>query len=179
MLIEMRHLRYWFVAAVLSLLAQHSMADIVFRNFDDPDAPQWEEEVVTTLPSFPEDNNLREFYVSATTTNRFFIDAASLSIGKDGVVRYVLVVKTGGGATNTSFEGIRCDTYEFKVYASGRSGGNWSLARGSKWRLIGNHQVNRHHLALAKEFFCPFGSAIRSSAEGLDALRLGRHPSVP
>jgi hypothetical protein len=172
------HLQRWAAAVALLMLAQQAVADIVFRNFEDPDAPQWEEEAVA-IPGFPQDANLREFYVSATTTNRFFVDAESLSIGKDGVVRYVLVVKTGSGATNVSFEGIRCDTYELKVYASGRPDGNWSLARGSKWRPISNRQVNRHHLALAKELFCPFGSPIRSSAEGLEALRLGRHPSVP
>lgn len=172
--------RLWrlMVAAAVASLGQQGRADPILRNLDDPDAPRWEEEAVV-LPGFPDENNLREFQVSAVTANRFFIDAASLGVGKDGVVRYTLVVHTAGGATNTSFEGIRCDTRELKIYATGRSDATWSPARGAKWRPIENKQVNRQHAALAREFFCPGGAHIRTAAEGLEALRLGKHPDAP
>lgn len=144
---------------------------------DDPDAPPWIEEEAP-LPPFPVEANLRQFYVSEVTTHHFFIDASSLSVGKDGVVRYVLVVRTSGGATNVSFEGIRCATRELKMLATGRQDGTWAAARNARWRLIENKPVNRQHAALSREFFCPNGVIIHTPDEGRNALRLGRHPGV-
>ncbi len=72
------------------LLSAAASAALGLRD-EDPDAPRWEEEDLL-LPAFPQEVNLREFYVSATTTHKFFIDAATLSVGKDRVVRYTLVV---------------------------------------------------------------------------------------
>jgi hypothetical protein len=152
-------------------------ADVVFRNFDDPDAPQWVEEEAV-LPSSPKDENLREFYVSELTRHRFFIDASTLHVGKDGVVRYVLVLRTGGGATNVTLEGIRCSSREFKIYASGHRDGHWTKSRQSQWRPIENKPMNRHHAALWRDLFCPGGVPIRTPEEGREALRLGKHPEA-
>jgi hypothetical protein len=171
-----------------ALLSGLLMASMIFttaqaRDADDPDAPKWAE-VELQLPAFPQEANLREFYVSELTTHKFYIDASSLTIGTDGVVRYVLVVRTSGGATNISYEGIRCESRELKIYASGRQdsqggkGGQWSKTRRSEWRLIENKPVNRYHAALARDLFCPNGTPIRTPAEGQEALRLGRHPEV-
>lgn len=158
---------------LFSLAAQ---AGLGLRDQDeDPDAPKWEEEALQ-LPAFPQEGSLREFYVSATTTHKYYIDAATLSVGKDGVVRYVLVVRTGGGATNITYEGMRCERGEFRIYATGHRDGSWVPARGSVWRLIENKPTNRYHAALSRDFFCPIGNAIYTADEGREALRLGKHP---
>lgn len=140
-------------------------------------AQEPEEEVV--LPSFPKDADLIEFYVSAATTNRYFIDGSSLNPGKDGVVRYVMVIRTNGGATNVSFEGLRCATGEYRVFASGRADGSWAKAKISNWQPVENKTVNRHHVALYRELFCPLALPIADAAEGRRALRLGKHPVLP
>ncbi|NWG31802.1 MAG: CNP1-like family protein [Rhodocyclaceae bacterium] len=144
---------------------------------EDPDAPKWEEET-PQLPEFPKEANLREFYVSATTPHRYFIDTTSLAVGKDGVVRYILVVRTQGGVTNVTFEGMRCATGQYKIYATGHADGTWAWARRSEWRPITNKPTYRHHAALAHDFFCPIGTPIATPDEGREALRLGKHPSV-
>lgn len=164
--------------AGLCLAAATAHADVGFRNFEDPDAPKWAEGEVV-LPAFPEEGNLAEFYVSALARNRFFIDKASLSVGKDGVVRYALVVKTAGGATNVTFEGIRCGAREYRLYATGRVDRTWAMSRTDQWRPIENKPVNRHHAALDRELFCPLGVAIFNVEEGIEALRLGRNPRAP
>lgn len=161
--------------AVVSTLA---LADIQFRNWDDPDAPKWEEEY-TRLPGLPEEGQLMEFAVSAAASNRFFIDGGSIHAGKDGVIRYTLVVKTAGGATNITHEGIRCQSREYRIYATGRADGTWGLARLSAWKPIENKTINRHHTVLMREFFCPGWIPIYDAEEGRNALRLGRHPDVP
>lgn len=147
------------------------------NNFEE-EAP-WREQREVEPPAFPKQENLREFYVSAVATNTYMIDASTLAVGSDGVVRYVLVVQTSGGATNVSFEGIRCKDLSWKHYATGRSDGTWvkSHAARNEWRPIENKPVNRHHAALSRDLFCPLGNAIGTADEGRNALRLGKHPN--
>jgi len=159
------------------LVVNIAIAGLGLRDTDDPDAPKWAEEEMV-LPAFPQDVNLRKIYVSEMTAHEFYIDAATLNPGKDGVVRYVLVVRTRGGATNISFEGIRCESRELKIYASGRQDGTWAKARKSEWRPIESKPVNRQHAALSRDYFCPNGLPIQTPAEGQEALRLGKHPQA-
>lgn len=138
---------------------------------------EWKE-LEVTLPAAPKSGNLREFYVSAVATNHYFIDSSSLAVGNDGIVRYVLVVRTEGGAENVSFEGIRCAEHTWKLYATGSTDGQWRTARISEWRPIENKPVNRYHAALSKELFCPDGNPIATADEGRRALQLGKHPNA-
>ncbi|MDR3352238.1 MAG: CNP1-like family protein [Zoogloeaceae bacterium] len=116
----------------------------------------WREEKVE-LPPFPENASLLDFYVSPTTTNRFFIDLEHLSAGKDGVLRYTLVVLSASGVRNVTFEGMRCATRERRIYASGRNDKRWVSSRNESWFPILEGGANRHHAALFTEFFCPGG----------------------
>lgn len=136
------------------------------------------QELEVEPPAFPKPENLREFYVSPLASNRFMIDASTLAVGSDGIVRYVLVVRTAGGSENISFEGMRCDERTWRLYATGTVGGQWAKARISEWRPIENKSVNRHHAALSRDFFCPNGNPILSPDEGRNALRLGKHPDT-
>jgi len=165
---------------VSALLAGQAAAQLVAPNKSqiefEEDKP-WQEERVEP-PAFPKDENLREYYVSEVATNKYMIDTTTIAPGSDGVVRYVLVVKTSGGATNVSFEGLRCKDLTWKHYASGRSDGTWSKARAPEWRRVENKPVNRHHAALSRDLFCPSGDAIQTADEGRDALRRGKHPNA-
>ncbi len=145
---------------------------------DEVESPS-ESEAAITPPPFPRHRDLIEFPVSSATTNRFFVDGSTLSPGKDGIVRYVLVIQSAGGATNVSFEGLRCATGEYRVFATGRGDGSWAPARLASWRKIDGITVNRHHVALYREFFCPLSLPIVDAAEGREALRLGKHPVLP
>jgi len=127
------------------------------------------------LPAFPREEDLLPFFVSAAADFRFYIDRASLSVGQDGVVRYVLVARSALGAQNVSFEGIRCKTGAYRMYATGRADRSWSR-RDGPWRRIEAHSVQRWHNALWREYFCPQAIPIQAAAEGVDALRRGGHP---
>ncbi|MBI5109530.1 MAG: CNP1-like family protein [Rhodocyclales bacterium] len=147
-------------------------------NFEEPEA--WKEALDIALPPYPGDESLIEIYVSPVATNKYFIDGATLAPGKDGVVRYVLVVRTSGGATNVSFEGIHCAERAWKHYASGRSDRTWTKSQAARqdWRRIENKPLNPVHAILSRTLFCPLGYAIVSADEGRNALRLGKHPST-
>ena len=119
--------------------------------FSDPD-PNWKEGAVE-MPAPPRESALREFPVDEISGNRFMIDTDSLSVD-DGVVRYVLVVRTSGGAENVTFEGIRCAAGAWRLYATGRPGGEWAGARNADWQPIIETAYNRPRAALAKDYFC-------------------------
>lgn len=165
------------LALLLSVAATAHAGLGLLDKDEDPDAPKWAEDALQ-LPAFPQEAGLIEFYVSAATQHKYYIDATTLNVGKDGVVRYVLVVRTRGGATNTTFEGMRCESREVKIYATGHRDGMWSLARRSEWRPIVNMPANRHHAALSRDYFCPVGNVIYTADEGREALRLGKHPNA-
>jgi hypothetical protein len=112
-------------------------------------------ELQAQLPPYPKPENLLKFDAGGVTSHSYFVDSASVSVGDDGVVRYTLLVKTSGGATNVSFEGIRCEAQEVKVYAFGRPSGEWSRARDSQWRRFRASEFSNHHITLHHEFFCP------------------------
>lgn len=170
------------VLAILLIASQQVFAQpLPNQNFEsDWEARQAERnwrEGDYALPAFPVQKNLIEFPVSAASSFRFFVDATSLSVGKDRVVRYTLVARSGAGAENISFEGIRCATAMYRIYATGHADGTWS-SRPTDWRTIDPKGVARWHLALRREFFCPKDMTIHDAAEGVDALRNGRHPDA-
>ena len=125
------------------------------------------------LPPFPKDGSLLQFDPSAANSNRFFVDADSISIDDDGTVRYTLVVKTPGGGENVSYEAIRCDTTEQKAYAFGRRDGTWSNARAPVWRKIRYQDVNRQHGVLYAHYFCPDGAPIASVKDAINRFKYG------
>jgi len=147
----------------------------------DPEGPQIWKELEVAAPAFPLPDNLKEFYVSAVATNKYMVDVSTLLPGADGVVRYVLVVLTSGGATNTSFEGMNCKEGTWKHYATGRSDTTWAISRAARneWRQIENKPLNPHHAVLMRNFFCPAGAPIFTAEEGRNAFRLGKHPDSP
>lgn len=138
---------------------------------------EWQEGKVV-LPAYPKPENLIEFVVSAASRFRFFVDQASLSVGKeDGVVRYTLVARSAAGVENVSYEGIRCKSGTYKVYAVGRESGKWTEHAGD-WRRIEPKGAHGWHYVLRREYFCPQHVSIFDAAEGLDALRRGGHPNA-
>lgn len=141
-----------FCTAGLSVAQQLGGFD---EEFDDEEKP-WQE-IALQLPAAPLPENLAEFYVGPTTPSKSYVDLKSLSIGADNVVRYTIVTKTNGGAVNVTYEGIRCETFEKKQYAFGRSDGQWSRSRQDKWRRITDAGANRQDAALYKSYFCQGG----------------------
>jgi hypothetical protein len=136
-------------AAAVTAAAQSGSFD---SEFDDDKKP-WSE-IEAQLPAYPRAENLLRFEGGVPTGNRFYIDAPSLSVGEDGVVRYTMLIRASGGASNVSFEGIRCATGEHKLYAVGRSDGKWVRARDPAWRGIAYRELNHPHWTLFKEFYC-------------------------
>lgn len=162
----------WLVFLAFPAAAQWSGWDY------DRDQPkeQFKEAIEIKLPALPRDENLLKFEAQAGNPHRFFIDTKALSIGTDGVVRYTLVVKTAGGATNVSYEGMRCDSGQIKVYALGRNNKTWMRARDPQWRdIIDNRNPSRYHSTLQHDYLCAGESRKIPVASVEEALRLLRY----
>jgi hypothetical protein len=133
-------------------------------------------EVQVSLPQYPEPENYLRFEVSATTPFAFSVDAKSLSVGADAVVRYTLIAKSAAGALNISFEGMRCADRQYRIYAFGTGDKSWHEARNSKWQAIRSDSRNAQRAVLYSDYFCPFAAPIASAEDALRALRSGGNP---
>lgn len=157
------------VALVLPLAL---CAPLAFGGLLVPADPNWREMEVS-MPPAPNEQSLRRFFVTAAAQNAFYVDEASLDVGEDGVVRYVLVVRTSGGAENVTFEGIRCNSGEQRLYAHGRPDGEWVPARRSEWSPIRANSYNMPQAVLAVQHFCDGPAGPRNRSEAIRGLRHG------
>ena len=115
----------------------------------------WVENKVDTLPPLPQDSNLLPFEVSGNTPLQFAIDRNSLSVGTDGVVRYTVVVTSPSGARNVNYEGIRCDNYEWRLYAGlNADHDGWDRTVANEFSRIENGALNAYHAALYQDYIC-------------------------
>ena len=133
-------------------------------------------ELEVKLPGYPKADDLLSFDAGAASPHRFYIDSKSLSVGTDGVVRYTLVVKTSGGTTNVSYEGMRCDLREVKIYATGGAAGTWARALDPHWASIRARTVNNQHAVLFRDYFCGLKTGktpVARVQEALELLRTG------
>jgi hypothetical protein len=155
------------------LLATAAYAQSKFEeDFDDQDKP-WQE-IAVQLPAPNQPDDLLPFTLGPTSTYRFAIDAKSLSVGPDGVVRYTLVATSPAGARNVSYEGIRCQSYEHKLYAFGQPDGTWSRSRRDQWERINSYASNSPQASLFKDYFCDGKVAAGKAEEMVDRLRYKR-----
>ena len=169
------------VVACVALLAQPALAQWSGWDYENDRPAEEFKELATALPAYPRDSDLLPFDAGPASGHRFYVDSKSLSVGKDGVVRYTLVMKTAGGATNVSYEGIRCDLRQVKIFASGRSDGTWAPAREPRWTRIETRPVDIHHGVLFRDYFC-FGKSSKTPLarveEALELFRNGGPKSV-
>lgn len=126
------------------------------EDFDDAEKT-WTE-LSLQLPAAPKTENLLPISIGPTATHKFAVDASSISIGADGVVRYTLVSTSPYGAQNITYEGIRCETAEQKLYAIGHSNGKWSRSRNDSWKRIDSTGLNPSQSALFTDYYCDIGS---------------------
>lgn len=156
------------VALISALLSATASAQLLGRIFDEE---EWTEQQAR-LPAFPKPENLVPVPIDVVKAFEFRIDASSIDIGQDGVIRYTLVARSSSGSENISFEGIRCDTSERKLYAFGRANKTWAQARTVGWmKYVG---VGRSYQSeLAAKFFCPDAVNVRNVAEALENMKKG------
>ena len=139
----------------------------------DEEKKSWKE-IQAQIPRYPQAGNLVPVDTGSYVAHRFYVDAESISRGEDGVMRYTAVLKASGGASNVTFEGIRCETRENKVYALGRDDGTWVRARDPKWSRIGYNEAAPHRGVLYREYFCFSRHDLPAVNDVVGALKRGQ-----
>jgi hypothetical protein len=135
----------------------------------------WTENKVDTLPPLPQASNLLPFNVSQNTPLTFAVDKASVTVGDDGVVRYTVVASSPSGARNVNYEGIRCDTYEWRRYASiDDNGTGWDRGTAFEFRRIENGELNAYQAALYQDYFCASKLPIGTAKQIVENIRYKR-----
>jgi len=122
----------------------------------------WQELAVPEAPPLKADGLVSIDLTGSTL--RFGVQPDSVSIGKDGVVRYVVVATSSTGAINAMYEGIHCASGQVKVYARHTPGTGWSPTKDAPWRALQDNSATRHSLAIARNGAC-IGRGANSSPQ--------------
>jgi hypothetical protein len=132
--------------------------------------PDWKEAEAPPPPAL-RTQNLVPIDMPPGSALRFAVDPASVSVGADGVVRYVVVASSATGAVNAMYEGLRCNTAEVKVYARHNPDSGWVPARNAEWQPLHNRPNSRHSLTIARTGACVGQGPSGNAAEIVRALR--------
>jgi hypothetical protein len=114
--------------------------------------PVWVESDTPPAPAFDE-RRLIDVQLHARSALRYGIDPATLHIGKDGVVRYVMVARSSTGAMTAMYEGLRCSAGEYKLYARFNAG-KWNTVSTPEWKSLWESSRIQHPLAFARQGGC-------------------------
>jgi hypothetical protein len=129
----------------------------------DPFAPKTFNEGKTSMPLVgPNPKTLLPFYVSETTIFKFAIDTQSILIGNDGVTRYMVQITSPSGSKQTQYEGIRCDSYQARLYGTYEANGAWRENPLGGWSGIKDNIPNRYQAALAQGAICNLSSQVKN-----------------
>jgi hypothetical protein len=136
-----------FLGALAVLLSSATLAQNTLDNVD------WVEEVTPPPPAYSKDNLIlidMPVYVSL----KVGVDPATVSVGADGIVRYVVLMINATGSVNAAFEGIRCFSDEVKTYARTSASGEWRVLPDPQWKAVNDNMPSRHAQAIARQGAC-------------------------
>jgi len=162
-------------AGLLSLACTVSTAAEVRTGGNGTDNPDWAEEDTPPPPAFSADR-LIALSMPAHLSIKFGVDPQTISVGGDGVVRYVIVMRNTTGSTHAVYEGIRCITDEVKTYARKSSSGEWSTVATPQWKHVNDNMPSRHAMAFARQGGC-INRLATSKQEIIEALGSVKRPS--
>lgn len=136
-----------------ALHADNILMEDSYANPDwQPEEPFKEAEV--KIPEGINLDDLQEFQVGADEPHfRYYIERSSLKTSTEGVTRFVVVIRSHSGATNSSYEGLRCGEREYKVYAYGGAN-KFFHAPDSEWQTIPMDESTDYRAALYDDLIC-------------------------
>ena len=171
------------LAALLVLLASSTTAmakpldweETEFNYDDSLDMPWIEEE--TEIAPLPELADLQHLRIDGLPPGMaLHLDTKGLTVDpKDRVIRLWLFVRSDGGADNGTYEGYRCSTRQYKIYAyaTPRREPPVTVAQTSAWRAAADGRSNRYRRVLMQDYLCGLRGA-RKPDEIHQAVRAGK-----
>ena len=119
-------------------------------------------EIETSVKKLPEDGDLAQLPIDRLAANNppleLHVDVKNITLSdKDYVVRSWFVVRSEQGAYNGTYEGIRCATGEYKVYAyaSPTRSKPLRVVKIPKWRKA---RKGSYREEMMRDYFCDYTS---------------------
>lgn len=164
---NMRRISLWLLCLGLGITGTLTHGQL--KDLD----PDWKENDVKALPAF-DLSRLVEIDMGRNFALVYAIDPATLDIGSDGILRYVMVARSKSGAINAFYEGLRCETAEARVYARHNPSSGWQTSSDSKWQPLRETAGMLHALRLARQGGCDGSGPPRSADAVVRQLKNGR-----
>ena len=159
-----------FTLGLASSLALAGCAGDPLESGIDPFAPMVFKEGATAMPLNPPNKaTLQPFYVSQHTIFKFAVDTNSILIGNDGITRYIVSLTSPNGNSQVQYEGIRCDSFQWRLYGTFESS-TWKENPFSSWRNIQSNISNRYQASLAQGAFCNLATQEKNIKTIVDSL---------
>ena len=116
-------------------------------------------------PAFDVDRAL-PIEMPAYSAIEFLLDPQTITLGADGIVRYVVVGRSRAtpGTVNAFYEGMRCSGASIKTYAT-HTGGAWNMVERPEWRPF-YEMRSKYGVELARQALCR-GDAPRESVRDM------------
>ena len=169
----------------LSLPAVRAAADPLFedgpvgfdRGMNFEQAP-WAESTMA-LPALPGDTGelIRLNVSTGGLSNTLYIDPSSLSTADDRVVRYTVVIVSGSGVRNVTYEALHCGERKVRriAYAVDDS---WHELKHTGWQRITGTGMNQYRKYLYENYFCDTGNRYLDADEIIRKLESGIDPAT-
>lgn len=142
-----------------------------FQYDDSKDVP-WREGSTQVPPPPGEDAPLGQLKLdSLQKAFTAHLDTSTLGLSPvDGMLRYWLVVRSGGSAT-ISYEGMNCRTREYKIYAFAdpREPDGLRMVREPRWQLLGMTRRSDYRWELADSYLC-IGTNAKTPADVIGTI---------
>lgn len=133
-------------------------------------------EMDVVLPTkLPEPKNIKGLLITVGSPLFFGIDVTSIAVGDDNVVRYVMAIHNPSGTQQIKYEGIRCDSMEYKVFAYVNAEGKW-ISNNTDWKPIPKGGYNQYQSVLAWNGFCVGNSPNRNNTDLMKDLPFTQVP---
>lgn len=164
------------LVAATGLLALGCQSSVCAQSsrWQEPDS--WQEAEQAPPASFNAQDTV-PFDITVYSSLQFGVVPSTVTLGKDGVVRYVLVARSATAQT-VLYEGLRCATRQTKTYARWSVGdgtaGTWQTMPGADWRPVTEGNASRPAWTLSKLAFCDGATPNGDAPRMLRDLRHGR-----
>jgi len=114
------------------------------------------------LPAYPQKANLIRFdSKDAGGPYTIFLDAPSVAVGEDQVVRYTVVIVSDSGVWNVSYEGLHCGNKTYRRYAYGVDGA-WQQLADSPWLPLDSRGLFAYRHNFYLDYMCnPSGAYLQ------------------
>jgi len=149
------------VAPAASVSEDNPYKDIILGRepllpYDESKDKPWQEQDIAA-PEVYDNADLEEVAVTQIQKGFSVLVDKQLTIGEDGVIRYWLVLKSKQGAVNAMYEGLRCDTAEYKTYAFMVDRKTVEPMKHARWQKLRRALGNNFRWELMNDYFCYYG----------------------